>query len=253
MNRQSDERATERRLTRLTAAVIGLALLWAGTFAWIALRGPTVPSVLSVERLEVREPDGELAFVLAGSAHPTAAIMDGEVIMADQTEERRHPQFVYFDGRGDEVGGLALRTVDGPEGTRVARYLALDGHDHQEAITLGHTEGPNGSETRLRVIDHPPGATLLGAIRRLGLEPGFARAELQEAMGALSPDALERFRRELVGSTRVTLGSDRDATAALTLHDGRGLPRVVIEAPAEGEPSLRFLDTAGQTVLRLPE
>ncbi|MFW6202223.1 MAG: hypothetical protein ACOC8B_06580 [Gemmatimonadota bacterium] len=250
--RPRDENALERRVARLSAAVVGLTLLWLGTVAWAALSGPAASEVLSVERLEIREPDGELAFVLAGSGHPTAATLDGEVLLADQTEERRHPQFIYFDGRGDEVGGLMLRTVDGPEGTSVARYFAFDGHDHQEAITLGHSEGPDGSVTRLRVIDHRPGTTLVGALETLGLEPGITRAELDEAMASAPPERLERFNREIVGSTRAVLGSNIDDDASLTLHDAEGRPRVVIEAPAEGEPSLRFLDEAGEAVLRLP-
>ncbi|MFW6079164.1 MAG: hypothetical protein ACODAE_06055, partial [Gemmatimonadota bacterium] len=56
--RPRDENALERRVARLSAAVVGLTLLWLGTVAWAALSGPAASEVLSVERLEIREPDG---------------------------------------------------------------------------------------------------------------------------------------------------------------------------------------------------
>jgi len=242
----------ERKVARLTAAVVGLALLWVLTVAWAAFYRPGVPPVLSVERLEIREPNGELAFALASSARPTAGTMDGKVLLSDQVEERRFPHFIYFDGRGDEVGGLMLRTVDNPDGPSVSRFLTFDGYKHQETIVLGHNEGPRGTASALRIIGHEPAATLIGGLTELGIEPGVTRAELQAAIEAIPPDERARRLRSLTGATRVELGTTLDRSAGLTLHDAEGRPRIVLATPATGEPSLRFLDENGETVLRLP-
>jgi hypothetical protein len=251
MNPNERRDRLERRVARLNAAVIGLGLLWVVTLVWAAYRSP-VPPVLAVERLEIREPDGSLAFALASSAHPTPATMDGEVLLADQIEARRHPSFIYFDGRGDEVGGLMLVTRDGSAGTSVARFLTFDGHDHQETVVLGHTQGPQGTVSGLRVIGHTPGATLVGALAELGLEPGATRAELQEAIATIPEEQRASTLRRLAGATRVEVGSAINGSAGVTLRDREGRPRVILEAPATGAPSLRFLDENGDIVLTLP-
>lgn len=55
------------RLRRLEVAAVVLAVAWAATVGWIALRDVSVPDVVSVERLDVVERDGQLAFSLANS------------------------------------------------------------------------------------------------------------------------------------------------------------------------------------------
>jgi hypothetical protein len=253
MDRPRDRHPLERRVARLTAAAIGLALLWAGTVLWTVIRNPRIPPVLAVERLEIREPDGELAFALANSARPSVGIMGGEVIMADQAEERRHPNFIFFDGNGDEVGGLMLRTTEGPDGPAVARFMTFDAHDQQETLVLGYTRNARGTTTSgLRIIDHPSGVSLLGALAKLGLEPGFTRAELEEAVAGIPAGERQSRIRELRGITRAVLGSTREGDVALTLHDGDGRPRIVLEVPLHGEAAIRVLDGDGETMLRLP-
>lgn len=252
-NAPPDNSALERRVARLTMAVIGLAILWLATAAWAVFVRPRLPAVLAVERLEIREPDGQLAFALANSAYPTTGTLDGQVLLADQAEERRFPNFIYFDGNGDEVGGLLVRTVDGPDGTATSRFLTFDGLDHQEVLVLGHTQAPDGSSTSLRMMEHEPGATLIGGMRDLGIEPGVTRAEMEAAIAAIPEAERSERLRQLVGTLRLRLGIATSGEAGLTLNDAEGRPRVVIEAPASGAPSLRFLDENGQTLLRLPE
>ena len=63
------------------AAIIGLALTWLATVAWGALRTPSIPQVLSVERLQIVEADGTPALVMANSQRPSPATIDGLVLM----------------------------------------------------------------------------------------------------------------------------------------------------------------------------
>ena len=44
-----------------------------------------------------------------------------------------------------------------------------------------------------------------------------------------------------------------EGNASVELKDGEGRLRLVLEAPEEGDPVLRFLDEDGNTVLQLPE
>ena len=76
---------------------------------------------------------------------------------------------------------------------------------------------------------------------------------MQAAIEALPEDGREaRLLRGLSGTNRAFLGSTVGGEANLTLRDGEGRARIVIEVPRDGEPSIRILDEEGVTPLRLP-
>jgi len=242
-----------RGLRRLELAVSGLGLAFAGAVAWIALAGAPTPAVLAVERLEIVEADGSLAFVLANSDRPAAATMGGEVLLKDQEEERRGvPSIIFFDGRGDEVGGLLTGVRTTPDGFSATRHLSLDGYRQDQTVVLAHYQDEEGSSSGLHVSDRPLDLSIVDAMAELGLEPGPSREDLQAAIQAIPEGVREGRLRELFGAERLFLGSTRTRSASLVLRDGAGRERIVIDVPDAGEPSIQILDEEGRAVLRLP-
>lgn len=244
-----------RAATRpLRLALWGLGCAWLSTVAFIIPRlGPQEPpiqDVIRVQRLEIVEPDGKLAFVLANSQRPQAALMDGQVILAGQEEERRNPSFIFFDGKGDEVGGMLFST-GGPG--YATRHLSLDGYKQDQTVVLSHTQNARGASSGLHVSDRPTNRTVLQAFAELGLQPGFTRQQMQAAIAALPEEGRDAKLRELFGMQRVFVGSDYSNVALLRLNDGEGRPRILIGVPATGAPYIRVLDEAGAVVLQLPE
>lgn len=53
------------------------------------------------------------------------------------------------------------------------------------------------------------------------------------------------------GHRRVWLGRSDDGTATLAMMDGAGRKRLLFEVPADGNPSLAFMDANGKVVQRL--
>jgi hypothetical protein len=238
---------------RLEIAVVGLGVALVGALIWIVTGGAPPPDVLAVERLEIVEPDGALAFVLANSQRPVGATMDGEVLLQGQEEERRGvPSIVFFDGKGDEVGGLLTGVRSTDDGFSATRHLSLDGYGQDQTVVLAHYQDPGGSTAGLTVSDRPLDVSMLDALGELGLEPGPTREELQAAVQAIPERDRAGRLRELFGVQRAFLGSTRSRDASLVLRDGEGRPRILLEVPAEGDPSLTILDEAGDPVLRLP-
>lgn len=238
-------------IARLRLVIAALAVALAGCTIWLASRTPSLPAVLSAERLDIVEPDGKLAFVLANSERPVAGTIDGKVLMEGQEEERRGvPSFIFFDGKGDEVGGMILGVREGPDGYTATRHLSLDGYKQDQTVVLAHYQSAEGYSAGLRISDRPSGS-MLDALGELGLEPGASREAMQSALAALPEDGRAERLRELFGVSRLFLGS-ANGTASLVMRDGAGRPRVVIDVPEEGAPSLRFLDADGNEVSRLP-
>lgn len=249
----NDHMAMQRTLKMLKLAVFALAGVWMGTTAWLFSRTPEAPDVLSVERLEIVEPDGSLALVLANSRRPVAATLDGEVVMEGQEEERRGvPSIIFFDGKGDEVGGMLFGVEKTADGYSAVRHLSLDGYKQDQTIVLAHYQDPSGSRSGLSISNRPE-HSILDAQEQLGLEPGASREQMVEAIQRLPEDERAARLRELFGVNRAFFGSNSDGTATLVLKDGDGRDRVVIEAPREGDPSIVLLDDEGEPILRLPE
>lgn len=249
----SDIGRLRRQMTLLWAAVAVLALALSGAVIRIATTTSSSPDVLTVERLEIVEPDGSPALVLANSQRPAVATIDGHLLMEGQEEERRGvPSIIFFDGKGDEVGGMLFGVREAPGGYFAVRHLSLDANDQDQTVVLAHYQDPEGSTSGLSIADRPA-HSLLDSLAQLGLSAGASREQLHAAMEQLPEDGREARRRELFGTDRAFFGSARSGEAVLTLRDGEGRQRIVIEAPSDGEPSIRILDAEGAVVLRLPE
>jgi len=242
-----------KELSRLRRAVAILGAVLAISIGWFLWRAPSLPAVLSLERLDIVEPDGSLAFVLANSQRPAGATMNGQTLLEGQEEERRGvPSFIFFDGKGDEVGGFTLGVRTTADGFSATRHLSLDGYKQDQTVVLAHYQDPEGSSAGIRISDRPLAVSMVEALGELGLEPGPTREQLQAAIGALPEDGRAERLRDLFGVQRLFVGSDRDRNASLVLRDGAGRPRILLMAPSDGAPSIHILDETGKPVLNRP-
>ncbi len=61
---------------------------------------------LTAERVDIIEPDGNLAIALSNSVTSAKLRFDGQILHG--ASSRDIPNIIFFDGKGDEVGGLAF-------------------------------------------------------------------------------------------------------------------------------------------------
>ena len=218
-----DGAATLRRqVTLLWVVIVVFAFAFSGAVSWLAMTAASAPAVLRVERLEVVEPDGSLSMVLANSQRPAVATLDGQVLMAGQEEERRGtPSITFFDGKGTEVGGLALGVREQSGSYRAIRHLSLDAHNQDQAVVLMHRQDPDGSTSGLSITDRPD-HSVFDAVAQLGVSPRGVERGTAAALQSLPEEGREARLLELFGTPRAFLGSTRGGDASLVLHDGGG-------------------------------
>jgi hypothetical protein len=245
---ESSLNALRREVLILRWSLTALAVIVGGALAWLAVKPATLPPVLAVERLDIVEPGGLPAFVLANSQRPVAATIDGQTLMAGQEADRRMPSIIFFDGKGDEVGGMLFDNSDG----EATRHLSFDALKQDQTIVLAHSQDARGSTAGLTISDRPA-HSILDTLTTLGLRPGATREQIVAALQAIPADERAARRRELFGSDRAFFGSARDGAARLELRDGEGRPRIVLEAPKDGAPSIRVLGEDGGVVSSLAE
>ena len=195
---------------------------------------------IDVERVNVVERDGGLRLVISNKARQTPVVVDGQTIGKGG---ERSPGLIFFNEKGDEVGGL---TFNGNTGEGQQLSLTLDKFRGDQTVALQHREARDGeyfAGLTLNDVNYPTVdyVAKTEAIRRLPDEAA-RNAALKEL----------RERGDFLVN-RLMVAKGRDRTAFLTLADAKGRPRLKLSVAADGNPRLAFLDESGKVTHSLPE
>jgi len=195
---------------------------------------------IDVERINVVERDGRVKLVISNRERQTPVVVDGKTF---PSEGGRPPGLIFFNEKGDEVGGLIFRGNTG-EGHSVS--LTFDKFRGDQTVALQHLESAGGDYfAGLTFNDvNTPTAELvakLEAVRRLPDEA--ARNNATREM---------RERGEFLVN-RLSLGRGRDKSAVMRFNDAKGRARLRISVAADGAARIEFLDDAGKVTHSLPE
>ena len=201
----------EMRVLHLYAAALTLAFV---ALLLTAFRTPDPHfERLSVERLDIVDADGATRVVLANQQRFPPPMLNGETFKRAVTPAG----LVFYDRKGNEVGGLALTDVDAGK----VSALAFD-NPNMDAIGLMTRIGADGEPissglqinqavpSHVKVLDAAKQAT-----RRIAIQNAHNDAEI------LLADAS--------GKDRIRLRVDRAGDARIEVLDADG--RVVFSAP----------------------
>ncbi len=232
-------RNLSRRLYQFSAGLSPLVLL---ALAVSAYRGaPSAPRELTLERLNIVDPDGRVRLVIANRQRLPEPVLDG-VRMA--REDGSAPGILFYNAEGDEAGGLVFDSDT--TGGRRAAYggLMFDRYKQDQTLGLVYQEERGALTSGMQVWDRPnqsylPTFRQVDSLRRLPPAlRGQAFAQLN-ASGAL-------------GAQRVFVGRTPARASELRLSDARGRPRLLVTVDSLGQPSIVFLDAAGRITQRIP-
>lgn len=194
---------------------------------------------LTVERLNVVEKNGQLRVVIANTDRMPDPVVGGKSFKTE-----RVPGMIFYNGLGDECGGLIFGAVKGGDKYGAYGGFTFDQYGQSQAIGLIYNDHSGTREVGLKVWDRPetPQSDFIErgeAIRKMpdGAEKEAARKSLREA--DLSP-------------TRIFVGKSKERDARVTLYDAKGNPRISMLVDAAGVPRLDFLDEKGKVTYSLP-
>jgi hypothetical protein len=209
-------RALERQLQR-HRRVGGVAVIVGAALALAAFQGREQKArftEVDVERLNVIEPDGQLVLSMANTARLPDPLHDGKTVATDRTG----PGMIFFDGKGEEVGGLIYGTRRTADGYAAGAHLSFDQFRSDQVVYLDYQDnGTNLKAAGLYVVDRDRNDPL-----------------------------------RIPSAQRIFVGSVNE-TAMVRLRDRGGKDRIRLSVSPEGTASLEFLDTNGKVVDRLPK
>jgi len=198
---------------------------------------------IDAERINIVEPDGKLDMVLSNAKRFPAPVVNGKVI---RRQSQPSPGVVFYNGRGDEAGGLITTSGERNGHNEAKAGLLFDQFNQDETIGMVYEEEDGKRSAALQVWDEPD----------VSLPELMSKMQAYQQMpeGPQKQAALEELQKmqKLMGLQRVFLGKDADKSAALRLSDAEGKVRIRISVNATGNPKLEFLDAAGKVTYTLP-
>ncbi len=215
----------------LTAAVAITLLTGAGNVT------PRVASFdeIDVKRLNVREDDGTLRFVLTNTSHTPGIIFHGK--------ERPHPSgrrtagMLFFNEEGTENGGMTWGGEKRDGHVQSSGHLSFDQYEQDQVIQLTQSESDGKRWAAMVLNDRPSEPLDFDLAARISHMPeGPARdAEIKRVI------ADGTFGRE-----RLWVGKAADRSSMVIMSDALARPRMRLRVTKEGDASIDFLDENGK-------
>jgi len=236
----------ERRVRRSQRAAVALGLA-AGSLLLAGFQAqPTRQrfTEIDVERINVVEPDGRLAVVVANQARMPGGIMNGQEI----AHRSGINGLIFFNSEGDEAGGLIFHSERNPDGSFKRAYgqLTLDRFESDQVVLLRYKEEGDERHNGLFITEY----------ERHAVADWFAAQDsiqrLPEAQRRAAQQEYMRRYRETNDIHRLFVGQENQTTV-LDMRDPQGRTRLRLSVDAQGTPRLEFLDASGAVVHRLPE
>lgn len=140
----------EKRIQLLTAYAGIITVLILILFITSFSNNKTKFDEIDVERINVREPSGQIALVIANEAQIPGNIIN-DLEYSDRMGEHG---IVFYNSEGDEAGALLLHTNKSDSGgVEAFSQLSLDRFEGDQVVALRYFENTDYYSSGLRVSD----------------------------------------------------------------------------------------------------
>jgi hypothetical protein len=194
---------------------------------------------IDVERLNIREKNGQLLMVAANSDRMPDPIVNGNA-----WKQERPAGMIFYNGLGDENGGLVFGAVEGKGQYGSYMGLSFDKYKQAQAMALVYNDHSGKFRAGFQIWDRP----------ELPLNDVFARREEIAKMpeGDAKIAATRKLDADNLSPTRLYVGKNDNRESEISLYDAVGKPRIKMSVTAEGSAKLDFLDANGKVMYSLP-
>src|SRR5271157_634485 len=207
--------------------------------------GPTKKTVfdeISVQRINIVEPDGTLRMVLSDKSRAPGLIIKGKEY---PHEDRKTAGVLFFNDEGTENGGLIFGGMKDKDGKVESwGHLSFDQYDQDQVFTIDAGE-ENGSRRSGVAIwdrgDYPITDAIEASSRIEKLPAAQQEAEWNKFMASHPGD-----------KQRAYLGRVGDRSVGLRLMDQEGRDRLCLRVKPDGSPVIQFLDASGKVTTQFP-
>ncbi len=203
---------------------------------------------LTVERLNVVEPDGKPRVIISNRPRFPGIYMNGKEYRHPwrETDEAPRGGFLFFNDDGDEVGGYLFHSALKDGHQTASTMLTFDQFKQDQIMALNYNETDGKRNAGLELWDQPEGSMqpLLVKVDKA------ARATAKDERDAIMKEVHEDGQKQGRFGERFFAGKS-GPDSVVKLFDKAGNPRLVMTVTDVGEASLEFRDPQGKAVKRI--
>jgi hypothetical protein len=237
----------ELRILRLHAVLSTLVIITLAVAAFRSQRSQTV-DVLDVKRINVLNDSGTPALVIAGVGRLAGPTFDGKEYPQELSGGRTGASgMIFFNERGDEVGGLTYAGRLVGDGYQAGGGIMFDQFRQDQVVGMQYQDDGTARSAGFHVWDRNPDihiGDLIEILQARRTATGAARDSVEQALREATAGGL--------GAHRVFLGSE-NRNAMLGLQDPDGRIRVRLSVDSLGVARLEFLDETGKVTREVSE
>lgn len=241
-----DSLRRELRLLELWAVVSTVAI---GALLLATVRPPATLRVdtLEVARIDVLNDAGTPALSMAGQGRLPGPTFGGVEYPQELSGGRTTAAgMIFFNERGDEVGGLTYQGDVTADGYNAWGGITFDQFRQDQVVSVRYSDDGEQRSAGVDVWDRSTTVAIEDLLPLL--------LALREATGA-QRDSIEATLQEAAGeglaAHRVFLGSQHGA-AILLLRDSQSRTRFRVVVDSLDAPRMEFLDESGDVVYSIP-
>jgi hypothetical protein len=226
----------EVRYLKLYSLVLTCMLLFFVLMSFRRDSGKPKFQEIDVERINVVEKDGTLKLVISNSERQHPGMSEGK----EMTKRERPAGMIFFNGDGDECGGLVYEANKKEAGM----VYSVDQYRNDQIMQLQYSQNNTGTDKLrsygLKLWDRPDDFTLARVNKIVdSLEALKDKAAFDQEIDRLSKAG--KF-----GAERLFVGKNKLGEVGLFIRDEKGTVRIKIYVDKEGKAYLQSLDERGQ-------
>lgn len=225
-------KAELRKLRMMVAGMMAIMI----TMICFSFTGTTRFSEITAERINIVEKNGDLKLVISNSAlqHP------GRINGKDLDPRKREAGMIFFNGDGDECGGLVYDNDKQSAGM----VYSIDKYREDQVMQLQYMEELEKKERKYGL-----------QFWTYGKENAFdERMTRFKAYNKLKTDtakqrAMDQMKKDgLLSTGRMFVGKTYQDEMGLFINDANGKPRIRLYVDKSNQPRIELLDEKGNAI-----
>lgn len=198
---------------------------------------------ITVERINIVEPDGKLKMVISNSSRQHPGMFDGEILM----ERERPPGIIFFNEEQDEVGGLVYA---GNKDDGAGMVLSFDQYKNDQVMQMQYQRRAHGKQQygvniwdRSEKFSLPDLLSTIDSLKKIGVNNNQKISAMLKEMNNGKPTSAQRL----------FTGKNFDGQVGLFIKDEFGNDRINIYIDENNEPKFQILDEDGEVIKEITE
>lgn len=192
---------------------------------------------ITVERINVVEPNGTLKMVISNQERQHPGMMEGQILGT----RNRPAGIIFFNEEQDEVGGLIYQ---GSRQGGASWVLSVDQYKNDQVMQMRYLSDSSGHNSYgLQLWDRDWAFTLPRVIRIMDSLQGLSLSNAQ-----IHAKLTEMNQGRPVGSRRMFLGRSFEQETGLFIQDEYGIDRLRIYIDENNAPRIELLDKSGTVI-----